>query len=436
MNIREIVDKFGGQTVLARLVGINQSAVAYWVKKDAIPAKWHSQLLSIAIDKGITLEAADLTPRTVSTQQKTTISVACDDVSIPDAVVEGGVAPFDAELQNSSPFMFYASPNGAIKVQVLAQNETVWATQQGIADIFDTTKQNVSYHLSNVFNELELNQKSVVKEILTTAADGKRYMTAFYSLDAIISVGYRINSHRATQFRIWATSVLKEYMIKGYALDDDRLKQGKSLFGKDYFDDLLEKIREIRASERRFYQKITDIYSQCSIDYDSNSPATKKFYAHVQNKLHYAIHGHTSAELICQRADADKPTMGLTSWENQKVGGKIMKSDTKIGKNYLSESEISDLNRLVNMYLDFAENMARRQKTMTMADWTKKLNEFLEFNEYPVLENFGTVSRDDADRHAATEYEKFRVVQDMEYRSDFDKIVEEIKITKRLPKNS
>ena len=248
-------------------------------------------------------------------------------------------------------------------------------------------------------------------------------------------MGYRVNSYKATQFRVWATTVLKEYLIKGFALDDDRLKQGKSLFGKDYFDDLLEKIREIRASERRFYQKITDIYAQCSIDYDPQAPISQKFYAHVQDKLHFAIHGKTSAELIDTRVNANKPHMGLTHWKNEATGGKVTKIDVTVGKNYLNQREIEDLNRLVSMYLDFAENFARRQKALTMNEWVKKLDDFLEFNAYVVLENFGKIRRDVAEKHAIQEYEKFRVVQDIEYKSDFDKVVDEIRIKKKLPKN-
>lgn len=248
-------------------------------------------------------------------------------------------------------------------------------------------------------------------------------------------MGYRVNSYRATQFRVWATSVLKEYLIKGFALDDDRLRQGKSLFGKDYFEDLLEKIREIRASERRFYQKITDIYAQCSIDYDPHSPISQNFYAHVQDKLHYAIHGHTSAELIGVRANASKPNMGLTHWKNEGRGGKITKTDVTVGKNYLKKEEIENLERLVSMYLDWAENFARRQRPLTMEEWAQKLDGFLEFNAYEVLDNYGTVKRAEAERRAVFEYEKFRVVQDKNYKSDFDKIVDDIKISKKLPKS-
>ncbi len=422
MDVREVVAKFGGQSALAKALGINQSAIAYWVKRNGIPAKWHAVLLKIAIDKAIPLEATDLVSRaparTADPRQRANLAPQDD--------------PKDGSLPGH-PFLFYTAASGAIKVQVVVEDESVWATQQGIAEIFDTTKQTVSYHLTNIFRELELDQQSVVKEILTTAVDGKRYMTAFYNLDAIISVGYRINSYRATQFRVWATTVLREYMIKGFALNDDRLKQGKALFGKDYFDDLLEKIREIRASERRFYQKITDIYAQCSIDYDPRAPISQKFYAHVQDKMHFAIHGHTSAELISLRADASKPHMGLTHWKNEGVGGKITKMDVTVGKNYLSKTEIDELERLVSMYLEWAENFARRQRALTMADWAAKLDGFLEFNTYDVLNNYGAVKRDDAERCALREFEKYRVVQDKDYKSDFDKIVDEIKITKKLP---
>ena len=246
----------------------------------------------------------------------------------------------------------------------------------------------------------------------------------------------RVNSYKATQFRKWATTVLKEYLIKGYALNDERLKQGNQLFGKDYFDDLLEQIREIRASERRFYQKITDIYSQCSIDYDKNSPLTKQFYAHVQDKLHYAIHGHTSAELIGLRADASKPNMRLYTYKNMGKQGKVTKLDVTVGKNYLNQEELDNMNRLVSMYLDTAENFARRHKSMTMKDWAERLDGFLEFNAYDVLKKFGVVKRDSAKRHALIEYEKFRVIQDIEFKSDFDNVVDEIKVRKRLPKAS
>lgn len=340
------------------------------------------------------------------------------------------------ELDKQYNFLFYQGKDGNTKIQVILGDETIWATQNSIAEIFETAKQNISYHLSNIFKDGELIENRVVKEILTTASDGKNYNTKFYNLDAIISVGYRISSPKATSFRIWATSVLKEYMIKGFALDDERLKQGKEAFGKDYFDELLERIREIRASERRFYQKITDIYAQCSIDYDSHSPITREFYATVQNKLHYAITHHTAAEIISKRADSTKPNMGLTSWKNEKTGGKILKSDVPCAKNYLQEDEIDNLNRIVSMYLDFAENLAKRHKAMKMIDWVNRLDAFLQFNEYDLLNNSGKMSARVAKQIAEKEYEKFRVIQDREYQSDYDQFsqtVDEIKITGKLP---
>lgn len=421
MAIRDVVQKFGGQTTLAGLLGIGQSAVAYWVKRDLIPAKWHAVLVGLANEKGIALNSDDLLGMMNTERPKPLPPEPLDD-------------PEDHELGGQRPFLFYAGDGGAIKVQVLVEDETIWASQSGIAEIFDTAKQNVSYHLSNIFSDLELDQQSVVKEILTTAADGKRYMTAFYNLDAVISVGYRINSYRATQFRVWATSVLREYMTKGFALDDDRLKQGKQLFGKDYFDELLDRIREIRFSERRFYQKVTDLYAQCSVDYDAKAAITQKFYAHIQDKLHFAIHGNTSAELVKKRADASKPAMGLTHWKNEGKAGKITKADVVVGKNYLAEDELKELELLVSMYLDWATSLARRKKLMTMADWAKRIDGFLEFNAYDVLQDYGTVSRDSANRCAIAEFDKFRVVQDQQYRSDFDRVVEEIKVKQRLPK--
>ena len=257
----------------------------------------------------------------------------------------------------NSEIIFYTAPQGDVKVEVLVREETVWLTQKMMAELFQTTKQNISLHLQNIFKEGELAENSVVKYFLTTAADGKKYKTKFYNLDAIISVGYRVKSKVATQFRIWATRVLREFIIKGFALDDERLKQGGTLFGKDYFDELLERIREIRASERRFYQKITDIYAQCSIDYNPQAEITKQFYQTVQNKLHWAITGQTAAEIIAQRADAKKKHMGLTTWKNAPKG-KILKSDVTIAKNYLNEKELKNLNRIVSMFLDYAELQA------------------------------------------------------------------------------
>lgn len=336
-------------------------------------------------------------------------------------------------IQNTSDFLFYQGSDGKIKVQIVLGDETVWATQSSIGEIFDTTKQNISQHLKNIFEEGELDFNQVVKKIFTTASDGKKYETSFYNLDAIISIGYRVSSYQATQFRIWATSVLKEYMIKGFALDDDRLKQGKEMFGKDYFDELLERIKEIRTSERRFYQKITDIYAQCSIDYDSHSPITHDFYATVQNKLHYAVHHNTAAELVNKRVDSKKKNMGLTNWKNA-PDGKILKSDISVAKNYLNKEEISELNDIVNFYLDYAEMQAKRQKEMKMADWIVKLDDFLKFSEYDILKDAGKVSAKMAKSKAEKEYDKFRVTQDEKYVSDFDKTINEVKNTGKLPK--
>jgi hypothetical protein len=420
-----IVDRFGGQTALASLIGKGQSTVSYWVKTGTIPSRWHSRLLSLACEKGIDLTINDL----ISTPQENLVS---------QKVEQGEDAmnfSTDLQLQQNS-FLFYSSPDGSTKIQIVVGKETVWTSQKGMAELFDVEPNTITYHLKNIFDSGELSEPAVTRKIRVTAADNKPYLTSFYNLDAIISVGYRVNSHKATQYRKWATTILKEYLIKGFTLNDERLKQGNQLFGKDYFDELLERIREIRASERRFYQKITDIYSQCSIDYDPSSPITQQFYAHVQDKLHYAIHGHTSAELIELRADASKPNMGLSSWKNAGKHGKITKLDVTVGKNYLTSEEIDSLNRLVSMYLDSAENFARRHKAMTMKDWIQRLDGFLEFNAYDVLKNFGAIKRDTAERHAIAEYEKFRVIQDNEFKSDFDKVVDEIKTKKQIPKTS
>lgn len=434
MNVKELVGKYGGQSALAAQLGIRQSAIAYWVKKDAIPSKWHEQLLSIAQSSGIDILATDLLSVRVGVHEGAEVAGN----SAQEAMTEP-LAEYTPMATGAEQFLFYASEGGTIKVQVMLGEETVWATQQGIAEIFDTTKQNISSHLSNIYNELELDEGATVKEILTVQQEGERSVNRsliYYNLDAIISIGYRVNSYKATQFRRWATSVLKEYMIKGFALDDDKLKQGKALFGKDYFDELLERIREIRASERRFYQRVTDIYRECSVDYDPESPITKEFYAHVQDKLHFAIHGHTSAELVKLRADASKPCMGLTSYKNEKTGGKVTKLDVTVGKNYLTEEEMDGMNRLVSMYLDWAENFAKRHIPMTMKDWSERLDGFLNFNAYQVLDGYGSVRRTDAQRHAELEYEKFRVIQDREFKSDFDKVVDEIRVKRRLPKPS
>jgi len=270
----------------------------------------------------------------------------------------------------------------------------------------------------------ELEENSVIRKFRITAPDTKKYWTNLYHIDAIIAVGYRVNSYQATKFRVWATGVLREYFIKGFALDDTRLKQGLS-WGKDYFNELLERIREIRASERRFYQKITDIYAQCSVDYDPKALITQEFYASVQNKLHWAITGHTAAEIIASRADSSKPGMGLTTWKNA-PSGKILRTDVTVAKNYLSENEIKALNRLVTMFLDLAELQAERKIPMKMQDWVKRLDSFLQFNEFEILEGAGKVSAQLAKELAETEYDKFRVIQDKSYVSDFDQAIKKI----------
>ena len=441
MNTREIIKLFGGQTALAKWVGIQQSAVAYWVKSNSIPSKWHAQLLDLASSHGIALQAADLIQgfaSDASIKNNQNVGDAFTGAVGSKGAPLGDVASaqaLEAASASNSHFLFYASSDGTVKVQVVVGNETVWASQRGMSEIFGVGVPTINEHLQNIFKSSELEESTVIRNFRTPAIDGKNYDTNFYNLDAIISVGYRVNSLQATQFRKWATGVLREFLIKGFALDDDRLKQGNQLFGKDYFDELLERIREIRASERRFHQKITDIYSQCSIDYDKNSPISQQFYAHVQDKLHYAIHGHTSAELIALRADASQPHMGLTTYKNVKTHGKVTKLDVTVGKNYLAQNELEELNRLVSMYLDNAENFARRQIAMKMQDWSQRLNDFLSFNAYPVLEGYGNTRRETAEKRALSEYEKFRVVQDKEFKSDFDNVVDAVRTNKKLPKS-
>lgn len=331
------------------------------------------------------------------------------------------------ELPRKSDFLFYTSPDGEVRVEVFFENETIWLTQKRMAELFGVGPNTITYHLGEIFQSGELTEVSTTRKIRAVQMEGTRQVrrdTKFYNLDAIISVGYRVNSTRATQFRIWATKTLKNFMIKGYVIDDERLKNS-SHFGKDYFDELLEKIREIRASERRFYQKITDIYAT-AVDYDARSPMTQEFFATVQNKLHFAIHGQTAPELIASRADHKKKNMGLMTWKNSPKG-KILKSDTTVGKNYLKEPQIRELNRIVSMYLDFAENQAERGVVMKMADWVEKLDAFLRFNEYEILTNPGKVSRAMAEELAHSEYEKFRPIQDREFVSDFDQVVKKVR---------
>ena len=321
-----------------------------------------------------------------------------------------------------SDFFLYKDSNGEVKVEIYIFNETVWLTQDKIAQLFGVDRSVVTKHLKNIFQTAELQEDSVSAKIALTAADGKKYQTKLYNLDAILSVGYRVNSIQATHFRIWANSVLKEYLIKGFAMNDERLKNPQMLFGKDYFEEQLARIRDIRSSERRFYQKITDIYSQCSADYEAGSEVTKTFFATVQNKLHWAISGQTAAEIIVTRVDAEKPNMGLTTWKNA-PNGMIRKPDVSIAKNYLNESEIDDLNRIVSMYLDYAERQAKKGQVMYMKDWVKKLDAFLQFNEEAVLQHSGQVSHEVAKALAEQEYDKFHARQLRNYESDFDKLL-------------
>ncbi|MCZ2129850.1 MAG: virulence RhuM family protein [Bacteroidia bacterium] len=324
--------------------------------------------------------------------------------------------------------LLYTTPGGQVKVEIYLRNETIWLTQQKIADLFGVERSVVTKHLKNIFDTKELDPVSVCAKIAHTAADGKTYKTQFYNLDAIISVGYRVNSSQATSFRIWATERLKEYIIKGFTMDDERLKNPHNIFGKDYFEEQLARIRDIRSSERRFYQKITDIYSQCSADYSVDNDITQKFFATVQNKLHWAITGQTAAELIAARVDSTKQNMGLTTWKNAPKGS-IRKTDVGIAKNYLNEKELDGLNRIVTMYLDFAENQARKGVVMYMKNWIEKLDAFLQFNEEAVLKNQGKVSHEVAVALAESEFEKFRIVQDKLLESDFDKAVKKISVS-------
>jgi hypothetical protein len=323
--------------------------------------------------------------------------------------------------------ILYRTAGDAVRVEVLYESETFWLDQKRIAELFGVELPTISYHLKEIYGSGELVREATLRKLLRVQREGNREVRReieFYNLDAIISVGYRVNSAQATQFRIWATQTLREFIVKGFVLDDERLKLNKR-FGRDYFDELLERIREIRASERRFYLKITDIYEQCSIDYDRHAGATQTFFKTVQNKLHWAVTGKTAAELLAERADAGKPAMGLTTWKNAPKG-KILKSDVSVAKNYLIENEIKELERIVSMYLDYAENQAARQIPMKMADWVAKLDAFLQFNEYEVLANAGRVSAEVARRLAEEQYDKFRVRQDREFESDFEAEVKRI----------
>lgn len=330
-------------------------------------------------------------------------------------------APKEGEL------ILYQTPEGRVRVEVVYEAETFWLDQKRIAELFGVTPKTISYHLTEVYASGELLPEATLQRIGRVQTEGNREVRReieFYNLDAIISVGYRVNSVQATQFRIWATQTLREFVVKGFVLDDERLKLNQR-FGKDYFDELLERIREIRASERRFYLKITDIYEQCSVDYDKDAEITKTFFKTVQNKLHWAVTGKTAAEIIAGRADAAKPSMGLTAWRNA-PGGKVLKSDVGVAKNYLIEGELKELERIVSMYLDYAENQAARQIPMRMTEWAERLDAFLTFNEYEVLTNPGTVSAEVAKRLAEEQYEIFRVKQDRAFESDFEKEVKRI----------
>ncbi|WP_346907104.1 virulence RhuM family protein [Faecalicatena orotica] len=324
-----------------------------------------------------------------------------------------------------SDIIMYNKPDGNVNIEILVQDETLWMPQSRIAELFGVDRTVITKHLRNIFKEGELDESSVCAKIAHTASDGKVYKTKFYNLDAILSVGYRVNSRQATMFRIFASQILKEYLIKGFAMNDERLKNPNNIFGKDYFDEQLERIRDIRSSERRFYQKITDIYSQCSADYDVNAVETKQFFATVQNKLHYAATKHTAAEIVYERADSSKQNMGLTSWKNA-PDGNIRKNDVSIAKNYLQENEIKELNEIVTMYLDYAERQARRGIVMYMKDWVERLDAFLQFNEAELLQDKGKVTHEIAKAFAENEFDKFRKIRDKEYVSDFDKLLLEI----------
>ncbi|RTY75941.1 virulence RhuM family protein [Flavobacterium sp. LS1R10] len=326
--------------------------------------------------------------------------------------------------ENVKKFILYTAPSGEIRVDVLLQNESVWLSQKAMALLFDCSADNVSLHLKNIFESKELEENAVTEVFSATASDGKTYKVKHYSLDAIISVGYRVNSTKATQFRIWATQTLKEYIIKGFVLDDNRLKQGQAIFGKDYFKELLQRVRSIRASERRIYQQVTDIFAECSIDYDSNADITKNFYATVQNKFHFAITGNTAAEIIAKTADAKKENMGLTTWKNS-PSGRVLKSDVVVAKNYLQEKEIKQLERTVTGYFDYIEGLIERENTFTMSQLATSVNKFLNFNDYKVLDGKGKISKIQADKKAIAAYEAFNKTQKII--SDFDKEIKKLK---------
>ena len=328
------------------------------------------------------------------------------------------------QIRNSTAeFLIFTHQNQSDGIEVRFQNEMIWLTQRLMAKLFDCSTDNISLHLKNIFAEGELNENSVAEDFSVTASDGKNYRTKHYNLDAIIAVGYRVNSKRATAFRQWATSVLRDFALRGYVIDRKRMENGVFL-GEDYFEHLLAEIREIRLSERRFYQKITDIYAT-AMDYNKDATLTKSFFAKVQNKLHYAVHGHTAAELIAARANAEKEHMGLTSWEKS-PDGKIVKTDVSVAKNYLTEPELASLGRIVNAYLDLAEDRAKRHIPMTMEDWAKRLDKFLEADEREILQHGGRITAQMAKELAESEFEKFRIKQDQLFESDFDREIKRI----------
>lgn len=329
-------------------------------------------------------------------------------------------------MKNELKFLMYKTPENDVSVNAIIKDETIWLTQKSMAELFDCSADNISLHLKNIYKEGELKEVSTTEDFSVVQKEGSRMVKRnqkFYNLDAIISVGYRVSSYRATQFRIWATSILKEYMIKGFVLDDERLKQGMTAFGKDYFRELLERVRSIRASERRIWQQITDIFAECSIDYDKNSPTTREFYAMVQNKFHYAITGQTAAEIIHSKADSKKEKMGLTTWKNA-PDGRILKSDVTIAKNYLEEKQIKRLERTVTGYFDYVEDLIEDEHIFTMDDFARSINEFLEFRKFKILPDNGSVSKKQAEDKAMIEYEEFNKSQFIE--SDFDKEVKKL----------
>ncbi|MCT4614214.1 MAG: virulence RhuM family protein [Marinifilaceae bacterium] len=319
-------------------------------------------------------------------------------------------------------FLFYSTPDGDVKIEVILNDETVWLSQKSIAQLFGVQVPAISKHLKNIFDSEELIEDAVISILETTASDNKKYKVKYFNLDAIISIGYRVNSRQATRFRIWATQTLKEYIVKGFVMDDNRLKNGR-FFGKDYFKELLERVRSIRSSERRIYQQITDIFAECSIDYDSKSHVTMEFYASVQNKFHFAIHGNTAAEIIYNKADSEIEFMGLKTWKNA-PDGRVLRSDSNIAKNYLSETEIKSLERTISSYFDYIERIIETRNTFTMEEFANSVNRFLDFNEYKVLEGKGTISAEQAKQKAFAEYDKFNKIQKIE--SDFDKAIKSL----------